>query len=170
LSAAPTLETPQQLDLATRRIPELPGDHASAVPHRILVGTPLPKVNVPAKAVDRLPAHAAESWTQCVFGFTVRRRRRAEGERQAAPAVSEPPSPATGRLAASRKCSRQAIGANWMSAPVRLHCKPRVGGTKGRARARASTTRLGTVMIDIEFTALFCQQHARAMARVLRKR
>jgi hypothetical protein len=48
LSAAPTLETPQQLDLATRRIPELPGDHASAMPHRILVGTALPKVNVPA--------------------------------------------------------------------------------------------------------------------------
>ena len=30
--------------------------------------------------------------------------------------------------------------------------------------------RLGTVMIDIEFTALFRQQHARAMARDLRKR
>ena len=103
LSAPPTLDAPQQLNLGIGRIPELPGDHASAVPHRILVGTALPKVNVPAKAVDRLPAHAAESWTQCVFGFTVRRRRRAEGERQAAPAVSEPPSPATGRLAARRR-------------------------------------------------------------------
>ena len=48
LSAPPTLDAPQQLNLAIGRIPELPGDHASAVPHRILVGTALPKVNVPA--------------------------------------------------------------------------------------------------------------------------
>ena len=61
LSAAPTLQTPQQLNLAIGRIPELPGDHASAVPHRILVGTALPKVNVPAQAVDRLTTHKADS-------------------------------------------------------------------------------------------------------------
>jgi hypothetical protein len=48
LSAPPILDAPQQLDLATRRIPELPRDNASAVPHRILVGTGSPKVNVPA--------------------------------------------------------------------------------------------------------------------------
>ena len=118
LSAPPTLDAPQQLNLAIGRIPELPGGHASAVPHRILVGTALPKVNVPAKAVDRLPAHAAESWTQRVVAFAVRRRWRAERKRQAAPAVAQPPSPATGRLAESRQCSRQAIGPNWMSAPV----------------------------------------------------
>jgi hypothetical protein len=42
------LGTPHQLDLAARRIPELPGDHAGTMPDRILVGTGVPKVNVPA--------------------------------------------------------------------------------------------------------------------------
>jgi hypothetical protein len=118
LSAAPTLEAPQKSDLAARRIPELPRDHAGAVPDRVLVGTATPQVDVPAEAIDRLTAYAAKSGTHCVFGFTVRRGRRAERERQAAPAVPEPPIPASGRLAASCKCSRQAVGSNRMGAPV----------------------------------------------------
>jgi hypothetical protein len=40
------------------------------------------------------------------------------GERQVAPAVPQLPGPSIGRLAASCECSRQAIGPNWMSAPV----------------------------------------------------
>jgi hypothetical protein len=51
LSAPPTLETPQKSNLATRRIPELPSDHTSTVPDRILVGTAAPQVNVPAEAI-----------------------------------------------------------------------------------------------------------------------
>ena len=48
LSAAPTLEAPQKSDVAAWRIPELPSDHASAMPDRVLVGSGVPKVNVPA--------------------------------------------------------------------------------------------------------------------------
>jgi hypothetical protein len=118
LSATPTLQTPQKLDLATRRVPELPGDDASTVPDRVLVGTGTPKVNVPAEAIDRLTAHGAKSRPECVRMFTERCRWGTERERQAAPAVAEPPTPAIGRLAASCKCSRQAIGTNWMGAPV----------------------------------------------------
>ena len=76
------------------------------------------KINVPAPAVDRLTTHTAESWTQRVVALAVRRRWRAERERQVAPAVPQPPGPSIGRLAASCECSRQAIGTNWMSAPV----------------------------------------------------
>jgi hypothetical protein len=72
LSAAPTLKTPQQFNLATWRIPELPGGHARAMPDCILVGTGSPKVNVPAEAADRLTAHAAKSWPQGVRVFTER--------------------------------------------------------------------------------------------------
>jgi hypothetical protein len=118
LGAPPTLDAPQQLDLATWRIPELPCDHARTVPDRILVGTGLPKVNVPAEAINGLAAHAARSWPKRVRVFTERCGCRAERERQAAPAVPQPPSPVSGRLAASGKCSRQAIGPNWMGAPV----------------------------------------------------
>jgi hypothetical protein len=144
LSAPPTLDAPQQLNLAIGRIPELPGDHASAVPHRILVGTALPKVNVPAPAVDRLTTHTAESWTQRVVALAVRRRWRAERQRQAAPTVPQPPSPSIGHLAASCECSRQAIGPNWMSAQYDSIASRGVGGMKGRARARDSTARGNT--------------------------
>ena len=132
LSAAPTLDTPQQLNLATRRVPELPSDNASAVPDRILVGTAAPQVNVPAETINRLTAHAAKSRPQSARVFTERCGWRAERERQAAPAVPQPPSPASGRLAASGKCSRQAIGSNWMDAPIYI-----------RLQAAASAARMG---------------------------
>ena len=60
LSAASTLEAPQESGLATWRIPELPRDDASAVPDGILVGTSAPKVNVPAEAIDCLTAHSSK--------------------------------------------------------------------------------------------------------------
>jgi hypothetical protein len=53
LTAAPTLEASQKSDLAAWRIPELPRDHAGAMPHRVLVGTATPKVNVPTEAINR---------------------------------------------------------------------------------------------------------------------
>ena len=59
-----------------------------------------------------------ERQVECVCGFAIGRGWRTERKGQAAPAVPQPPSPASGRLAASRKCSRQAIGSNWMSTPV----------------------------------------------------
>ena len=78
LRAPPTLDAPQLLNLATRRIPELPGDHASAVPDRILVGTAAPQVNVPAETINRLTAYAAKSRPQRVCVFTVWRGWRAK--------------------------------------------------------------------------------------------
>ncbi len=141
LSAAPTLDTTQQSDLATRRIPELPSNHASAVPDGVLVGSGSPKVNVPAEAVDRLTAHAAKSWPQGVRVFTERHGWCAERERQAVPAVPQPPRPSSGRLAATRKCPRQAIGSNWMDAPVRLDGKPR---RRRHKRAVKSTGQYGS--------------------------
>ena len=118
LSAAPNLEAPQKSYVAAWRIPELPRDDASTVPDCVLVGTGTPKVNVPAEAINRLTAHAAKSRPQSARVFTERCGWRAERERQAAPAVPQPPSPASGRLAASGKCSRQVIGSNWMDAPI----------------------------------------------------
>jgi hypothetical protein len=132
LSAPPTLETPQKSNLATRRIPELPSDHTSTVPDRILVGTAAPKVNVPAEAIYRLTAHATKSRTPCMCGFAVRRGRRAERKRQTAPPVAQPPSPATGSLAASGECSRQGD---------RLELDGRPNMT--RSQAAASAARMG---------------------------
>jgi hypothetical protein len=55
-AASSRLQPPQQPGLATRRIPELPCDHARTVPDRILVGAGVPKIDMPAEAINRLPA------------------------------------------------------------------------------------------------------------------
>ena len=60
LSAPPTLDAPQQLNLATRRIPELPGDNASAMPDRVLVGA-----GVQRAIADFSPPLALASPTSC---------------------------------------------------------------------------------------------------------
>jgi hypothetical protein len=60
----------------------------------------------------------------CVFAFSIWRRRRPERARPSPPTVAEPPSPAAGRSAASRKGPREAISAEWMGAPMRFDCKP----------------------------------------------
>jgi hypothetical protein len=72
LSAAATLEAPQESDLDTWRIPELPGHHAGAVPDRVLVGTTAPEVDVPAEAINWLTAHAAKSRPERVRLYTER--------------------------------------------------------------------------------------------------
>ena len=89
LRAAPTLEAPQESDLGTWRILELPGDDAGAVPDRVLVGTTAPEVDVPAEAINWLTAHAAKSRPECVCGFAPWRGWRTEGKGQAAPAMAE---------------------------------------------------------------------------------
>jgi hypothetical protein len=55
-AAASPLQAPQEPGLATRRIPELPCDHAGAVPDRILVDACVPQIDMPAEAINRLPA------------------------------------------------------------------------------------------------------------------
>jgi len=109
------------------------------VPDCVFVGTATPKVNVPTEAINWLTAHAAKSRPECVCGFAPWRGWRTEGKGQAAPAVPEPPSPAAGRLAASRECSRQAIGADGMSTPVRLDGKPRRRRHEGAGKSPSTT-------------------------------
>jgi hypothetical protein len=143
LSAPPTLETPQKSNLATWRIPELPSDHTSTVPDRILVGTAAPKVNVPAEAIYRL-THATKSRTPCMCGFAVRRGRRAELKGN--PLLRSPnrqvqPGGAWLRAASAR--ARRSARIGW--APQYDSMASRgVGGIKGRARARDSTARGNT--------------------------
>jgi len=140
LSAAATLEAPQESDLDTRRIPELPGDHAGAVPDRVLVGAAAPKADVPTEAINWLTTHAAKSGAHCVGGFAVRRGWRPAGgaTRSYGPRAAKSSRWALG-------CEPQVLASgdrlelDEHSSMTRL--QGGVGGTKGRARARASTTR-----------------------------
>jgi hypothetical protein len=117
LATTPRLKAPQEPHFAAWRIPELPRDHASAVPPRVFVSRAAPEVDMPAEAVDRLPAHAAEAGAQGVYPFPIRRGRRSEGGRQSALAVvAQPPRPAIGCSGQGSKRSRQAIGANGRAA------------------------------------------------------
>ena len=77
-AAASRLQAPQERGLATRRIPELPCDHAGAVPDRILVSAGIPQIDMPAEAINRLPANTAESGTLRVCAFPIGRRWRSE--------------------------------------------------------------------------------------------
>ena len=60
-AAAPCLQTPQESRVVTRRSPELPCDHARAVPNRILVRPSVPQIDMPAEPIDRLPADTAKA-------------------------------------------------------------------------------------------------------------
>ena len=61
LRAAPRLQAAQEPRLLARRIPELPGDHASAMPIGVFVWSAMPQIDVPAKAIHGLAADAAEA-------------------------------------------------------------------------------------------------------------
>src|SRR5580700_4216675 len=115
LAATARLQAAQQTRFAARRIPELPGDHAGAVPGGILIRSGAPQVDVPAKAENLLPADAAIARTARIFGFAIRRRRYAERRRQSALAIAaKAPDPSIGRAAFARQRPRQAIGAQRM--------------------------------------------------------
>src|SRR5262249_43930083 len=80
------------------RVPELPGDHAGRMPHRILVAAGIPEIAVPAEAVDRLPTYAAEARSERKGLLAVGRGGCTERRRQAAFAVlAEPPGPSRRR-------------------------------------------------------------------------
>jgi hypothetical protein len=133
LATAARLEAPQQAGLVTRRIPELPGNDAGAMPICILVGTAIPQINMPAKAINRLPAHAAETWALRVCVFAIRRGRRSKGGWQSAPAVfAKPPGPPVRRSAAGSKRAGQTISAKWMRPPVGIYREP---GSRRHERA-----------------------------------
>jgi hypothetical protein len=121
---------------------------------------------MPTEAIDRLTAHAAKSRPQRACMFSVWRRRRPERARQSFSTVAEPPSPATGHSAASRKGPREAIRAEWMGAPIRFDCEPRRRrheGTAERPRQNARWKMVGNALLrrasDCRFLSAFssCQ-------------
>src|SRR5262245_315650 len=71
LAAAQRLQPPQEPGVVTRHVPKLPRDHTGAMPSRIHVGAATPKIDMPTEAIDRLAAHAAESWTLHVCAFAI---------------------------------------------------------------------------------------------------
>jgi hypothetical protein len=126
LTAPPRLQAAEETSLATRRIPEFPRNHAGAVPIRVFVGADIPQINMPAKAINGLPAHAAESSSARIGALSIRRRRCSEGGRQTTFAVAAKLScPADRGSAARRQCTRQPIRAKWMRSPVRIDRQPR---------------------------------------------
>ena len=60
-TAAPRLQTPQELRVITWGSPELPCDHACTVPGRVLIGPDVPQIHMPAEAINRLSAHTAKA-------------------------------------------------------------------------------------------------------------
>src|SRR5258707_9465565 len=77
--AAPRLQSLEQAHLVARCVPELPGRDAGGVPGSVAVRPSVPQVDVPAEAIDRLPAHAAMAGTARERGLTIGRGRRPEG-------------------------------------------------------------------------------------------
>jgi hypothetical protein len=126
LGAAPGLEAAQKSHFVARRIPELPGDHARAMPVGVFVWTAIPQIDVPAEAINRLPAHAAKSRAARKGAFAVRCRRRAErGGQSTLAAIAKPPRPACRCSTASSERPRQTIGAQRMGAPIGIDGQPR---------------------------------------------
>ena len=100
-AAAPGLQAPEKSRVITGRTPELPCDHAGAMPRRILVGPRVPKIDVPAEAINRLPAHTAKTWAERVSVFPIRRGWCPECRWQPVLAVvAKTPAPATRRSTA----------------------------------------------------------------------
>jgi hypothetical protein len=107
LSASPRLKTPEKRCFVTRRIPEFPCDHTGTVPVRVLVGARVPQINMPAKAINGLPAHAAESSSRAIGAVSIRCWRRSERGRQTVLATTAKlPGPALRRSAAGREGAR----------------------------------------------------------------
>ena len=83
------------------------------MPVRLHVSAAIPQIDMPTEAIDRLAAHAAESWTLHVCAFAIGRGWRSIcGWQSILAGVVELPSPAAGRSAPSCKGSRQPIGAD----------------------------------------------------------
>jgi hypothetical protein len=101
-SVAPTLKTPPKSDLGTWRVPEL-------LCHTAFLLGPPPQ-SQRASRVDK-PVDRTRSKILAAGGV-----RNVKGR----PPLRSPNRQvqAGGRLAASRKCLRQAVSSNWMSAPV----------------------------------------------------
>src|SRR3569832_949518 len=79
--AAPALQLAEQLGLGVWCVPHLPGRNAGRMPHGILVRATIPKIGMPAEAVDGLPTDAAGPRSARERVLTIGRRRRAEARR-----------------------------------------------------------------------------------------
>ena len=166
-ATAPGLQAPQKLRVITRRTPELPCDHAGAMPDRVLVSPRVPQIDVPAETINRLPAHTAKAWAKRVCVLPIGPGRCSECSWQPVlSAVAKAPAPATWRSAAGSKRTRQAISAKWMGAPIRIDCKPWCGRHNTRPRARDRTTEgkiSGNALLrrtsDLRFFSAFSSCH-----------
>src|SRR5690348_8852321 len=104
LATAPRLQTSQQSGLAARCNPEFPCDHTGAVPGRVFISADVPQVSVPAKAINGLSAHAAESRPPRVGVLSIWRRWQSECDRQTVFAIATKlPRPALRCAAAGRQ-------------------------------------------------------------------
>jgi hypothetical protein len=114
------LHLPERPHEQIRSGPELPGDDAGGVPHRVGVRLPVaPEILVPAEAEDRLPANAAMAVAARECRLAIRSGRRAEAFGNAlGPIAINPPSPALRSAAVGRKRPREAIGSDGMGAPI----------------------------------------------------
>jgi len=81
LSTTACLQAPEKRGFPTRRIPEIPRDDAGAMPVRVLVRPLVPQINMPAKTVNGLAAHTAESGAACIGALSIGRRRGSKGDR-----------------------------------------------------------------------------------------
>ena len=125
-AAAPCLQAPKEARVVTRRSPELPGDHARAVPDSRLVYPDFPQIRMPTEAIDWLPAYTTKSRTPCVCAFP-------KGcgwcpERGWQPVLVivtlQAPTPPARRSTTGSKRACQSISTNWMCAPVQIDCEP----------------------------------------------
>jgi hypothetical protein len=71
LSAASSLNTPEERGFVTRRIPEFPCDHTGTVPVGVFVGAGLPQIEMPAEAVNWLPAYTTGSSSPRVGALSI---------------------------------------------------------------------------------------------------
>ena len=111
LRAAPRLQAPQHPVVVARRVPEPPRHHAGGVPRRPAVRPGVPQVAMPAEAIDRLAAHAAEAraaWRIAARDTAPAARGRLPAGRRRADA----PRPSGGRAAHGRERARETIGAD----------------------------------------------------------
>src|SRR5262245_50549692 len=123
---APSLQPAKQLGVVARCIPQLPRRDAGRVPARIPVRSATPQVFVPAEAIYRLAAHAAEAGSTRERSLAVRSGRRPKACRQTAvAALAELPCPALGRAAAGRQRTGEPLGTERMGPPVTVDREPR---------------------------------------------
>jgi hypothetical protein len=112
--------------MTARRIPELPRDHASAVPDCILVYACVPHIDMPTEAINRLTAHAAEIQGP-VCTRVLDRAPVAFGMWPVIRSCGRHPR-ARSRCSAVRcelRGAREAISTKRVRAPIRIDCEPR---------------------------------------------